>query len=143
MLSTAIVVAVVRRHRVQRSEARGRGVGRWHHHFGKYVDSPSTQKQEGCIVGFLHPETHFQKSEFSGTALSGSESAKTIQYMCVFAKERCHVDGALNSGSVTAVTCSVNLTCSLAGLPEETLSLTELSDSSCPFLLSPIMLREK
>ena len=142
MLSTAIVVAVVRRHRVQRSEARGRGVGQCHHHF-RNVDSPSTQKQEGCIVGFLHPETHFQKSEFSGTALSGSKSAKTLQYMCVFAKERCHVDGALNSGSVTAVTYSVNITCSLAGLPEETLSLTELSDSGCPFLLSPIMLREK
>ena len=43
---------------------------------------------------------------------------------CLFITER--------EVTVTAVTYSVNLTCSLAGLPEETLSLTELSEGSCP-----------
>ena len=49
-----------------------RGVGRWCHHFGKYADSLSTQKQEGCVFWFFHPETRFQKSAFSGAAFSGS-----------------------------------------------------------------------
>ena len=44
---------------------------------------------------------------------------------------------------VTMVTDSGNLTCSLAGLLEETLSLTELSDKACPFLLNRIMLKQK
>ena len=47
-------------------------MGRWRHRFGKYADSPSTRKREGCVFGFLHPETHFQKSAFSGAAFSGS-----------------------------------------------------------------------
>ena len=43
MLSAAIVVAVVvRRRGVQRLEARGHGVGRWHYRFGYYADLPST-----------------------------------------------------------------------------------------------------
>ena len=62
----------MRRRRVQRSETRGQGVGRWCHCFGKYADSPSTWKWEGCLFGFLHPETRFQKSAFSGAAFSGS-----------------------------------------------------------------------
>ena len=52
---------------------RHRGVGRWRHRFGKYVDSPSTWKWEGCVFGFLHPETRFQKGVFSGAAFSGME----------------------------------------------------------------------
>ena len=73
MLSAAIVVAVVvRRRGVQRLEARGHGVGRWHHRFGYYADLPSTWKRESCVFRFLHPETRFQKSEFSGTAFSQS-----------------------------------------------------------------------
>ena len=35
---------LMRRHGVQRSEASGRGVGRWRHHFGKYADSMPTRK---------------------------------------------------------------------------------------------------
>ena len=33
---------------------------------------PSTWKREGCVIGFLHPETRFQKSVFSGAVFSGS-----------------------------------------------------------------------
>ena len=78
------------------------------------------------------PESAFcENSEFVNPEMRETPSFQ-------FQKER-----YLNSGSVTAVTYSVNLTCSLAGLPEETLSLTELSDSGCPFLLSPIMLKQK
>ena len=62
----------MRRCRVQRSEARVRGVGRWRHRFGKYVDSLSTREQEGCVLGFFHPETRFQKSVFLVTVFSGS-----------------------------------------------------------------------
>ena len=40
--SIVVVVVVMRRRGVQRSEARGRGVERWRHRFGKYADSPST-----------------------------------------------------------------------------------------------------
>ena len=54
-----VVVVDIRHHRVQRSEARGRGVGWWRHRFGKYADSPSTRKREGCLFGFFHPETRF------------------------------------------------------------------------------------
>lgn len=37
--TNATIVVVVMRHRgVQRSKARGRGVGRWRHLFGKYAD---------------------------------------------------------------------------------------------------------
>ena len=28
--------------------------------FGKYADSPFRRKREGCVFGFLHPETRFQ-----------------------------------------------------------------------------------
>ena len=63
----------MRRCRIQRSKARGWGVGRWHHRFGKYVDLLSTCKREGCVFRFFHSETHFQKSVFSGAAFSGSE----------------------------------------------------------------------
>ena len=45
-LSTAVVVVVVRCRGVQRSEARGWGVGRWRHRFRKYADSPSTWKRD-------------------------------------------------------------------------------------------------
>ena len=31
------------------------------------ADSPSTREQEGCVFGFFHPETRFQKSAFSGS----------------------------------------------------------------------------
>ena len=64
-----VVVVVMRRPGVQRSEARSRGV---EHRFGKYVDSPSTREWEGCIFGFFHPETRFQKSVFSIVAFSGA-----------------------------------------------------------------------
>ena len=70
--TSIVVVVVMRRHTVPRSKAGGRGVGRWRHRFGKYVDSPSTRKREGCVFGFFHPETRFQKSAFSGAVFSGS-----------------------------------------------------------------------
>ena len=42
-------------------------MGRWRHRFGKYADSLSTCKWEGCVFVFLHPETHSQKGAFSGS----------------------------------------------------------------------------
>ena len=82
----------MRRRGVQRSEARGRGVGQWRHRFGKYADSPSTWKQEGCVFGFLHPETVFKKVRFQDPC---GQSAKTMQNVCVFTKECFRVDGPL------------------------------------------------
>ena len=38
------IVVVMRRRGVQRSKARGRGVGRWRHRFGKFEDLPYTGK---------------------------------------------------------------------------------------------------
>ena len=75
-------------------------MGQRHHRFGKYADFLSTREWEGCIFGFFHLETCFQKSVFSGAALQYpcGRSSKTLQYMCVFAKERFHVDG-LRRGS--------------------------------------------
>ena len=72
MKSTIVIVVVMRRRGVQRSEARGRGVGRWHLRFRKYADWLSTREREGCIFRFFHLETRFQKSAFSGAAFSGS-----------------------------------------------------------------------
>ena len=57
--------------RVQSLEARRRGVGRWRHRYGKYVDSLSTRKQEGCIFQIFPPWDRFQKSAFSVAAFSG------------------------------------------------------------------------
>ena len=67
MYFAIVVVVDMRRREVQRSEARGRGVERWHHRFGKYADSTSTWEQVGCVFGFFYPETRFQKSAFSGS----------------------------------------------------------------------------
>ena len=73
MLSTIVVVVVVMRCRgVQRSKASGRGVGRWHHWYGKYADLLSTRERKGSIFGFFHPETRFQKCLFTGAAFTGS-----------------------------------------------------------------------
>ena len=56
-------------------------VGRWRHRFGKYADSPSTWKWEGCVFGFLHPETRFQKSAFSGSVWTvGQNDAIPVRF---------------------------------------------------------------
>ena len=67
-------------------------MGRWRHPFG---DSLSTREQEGCVLEFFHPETFFKKVCFQALHFQDpcGLSAKTMQYMCVFAKERFRVDG--------------------------------------------------
>ena len=54
---------------VQRSKARGRGVGRWCH---RTESMQICRPHENARAAFFHPETRFQKSEFSGAAFTGS-----------------------------------------------------------------------
>ena len=50
------------------------------------------ESREGCVIGFLHPETRFKKVCFQDPYW---RSAKTMQYMCVFAKECCRLGRGL------------------------------------------------
>ena len=72
-------------------------------------DSLSTRKCKGIIFGFLHPETWFQKSAFSGAAFTGGRLAKTMQKMCIYTKEHLHVDGLGNGVYWTLFTCVQNM----------------------------------
>ena len=97
MKSAVIVVVVVMRCcGVQRSKARGRGLGRWRHRFGKYADLLSTREREGCVSSdFSTRRPVFKKVRFQVLRFQDLcvRSNKTMQYMCVFAKEHCRVDG--------------------------------------------------
>ena len=83
---------------VQRSKARGRGVGRWRHWNGKYADLPSTRKREGCVFPPWDPV-----------------SKKWVFRRCVY---RIHVDdrpkqctcSAFILKSVSVRTCGANAT---------------------------------
>ena len=90
MQSAIVVVVVVMRHRrVQRLKARGRGVGRWHHRFGKYADSLSTREQEGCVFSdFSTLRPIFKKVCFQALHFQDpcGQLAKMLQYMLCFRK---------------------------------------------------------
>lgn len=49
--------------------------------FGKYADSPSARKREGCVLGFFHAETRFQKRAFSGSVWRvGQNDAQHVRF---------------------------------------------------------------
>ena len=86
-----VVVVVMRRRWVQRSEARGRGVGRWRHRYSKSMQIRRPHENGRAAFSFfifftLRPI--FKKVRF-----------QVLQYMCVFAKEHFRMDGPLDLAS--------------------------------------------
>ena len=83
--------------RVQNSEARGRGVGWWRHHFGKYVDLLSTRKRTPrfrILPDLVSKKCVFRHCVYRIRVDGRPKWCKT----CVYTKERFRVDGPLIFG---------------------------------------------
>ena len=93
----------MRQRGVQRSKARGRGVGRWCRRFGKYADLLSTRKWESCVFGIFPPWDLFSKKCVFRRCvfrIRVDDRPKWCNICAFFAKERSRLKGPLVYGAV-------------------------------------------